>query len=111
MQSSGCQQRSAPQGKPASQFLAWLLAILRSIAAFSSSGPRWINRPAVAAYPVGHFRRRSAHCGPPLIQSTLFQLFARRASLLGNVNLKTKARKRVGPTEPERWIRPPAMCS
>jgi hypothetical protein len=112
MQYSGwCQQRNTPQGKPASPFLAWLLALLRPIAALSSSDPRWIGVPAVAAHLVGHHRPRSAHCTLPLIQPTLFQLFAGRVSRPGNVHLETKIRSRVRPSERERWIRPPAMCS
>src|SRR5262249_39469227 len=105
MQSSGCQQRNAPRVKPAPLFLARLLALLSPVAAFGSSDPGWINLPAVAAYRVGHPRPRS--CTPPLIQPILFQLFSGRASLLGKGHLKTTTRRRVRPSERERWMRPP----
>jgi hypothetical protein len=99
MQSSGCQQRNTPQGNPASQSLAWSLAVLRPIPAFRSSDPRWTNLPGVAAYLVGHPRPRSADRAPPLIKPSLFRLVARRECLLRNVHVKTKARRRVGPSE------------
>ena len=111
MESSGCQQRNAPQGEPATVFLARLPALLRLIAAFSPYDPRWINLRGMAANLPGDRRPRSARCAPPLIRPTLFQMFARRACLRRSVHLKTKARRRVGPSERGRWIRPPAMCS
>ena len=86
MQSPRCQQRNTAQEKPAPLLLVWLLAILRPVAAFSSSDPRWINLPGVAAYLVGHARPRSADRAPPLLR---------------NVHLKTKARRRLGPSERE----------